>query len=55
MDHSRPLQKAGDKLGTRKMTERLSRLAVVCYQQTYTRGYLEYMLGIEENHRSRDD
>jgi len=35
-----PSQKAGGKLGTRKMTERLSRLAVVCYQQTYTRAYL---------------
>jgi len=35
-----PSQKAGGKLGTRKMTERLNRLAVVCYQQMYTRANL---------------
>lgn len=38
--YDRPSQKAGGKLGTRKMTERLSCLAVVRYQQTYTRAYL---------------
>lgn len=40
MDRPSSSQKAGGKLGTRKMTERLSRLAVVCYQQMYTRAYL---------------